>query len=79
MKRAAVALFVLLTACAKKPTSWDKTEVMIPMRDGIKLQHAGLTRRKMRPASCLCSSSDLLMAGPMVDRSAPLRLATNNG
>jgi hypothetical protein len=38
MKRAAVALFVVLAACTKKdPANWDKTEVMIPMRDGVRL------------------------------------------
>jgi putative CocE/NonD family hydrolase len=38
---AAVSTFLLLclagASCAKTPTAWDKTEVMIPVRDGVKL------------------------------------------
>jgi putative CocE/NonD family hydrolase len=38
MKRAAVVLFVSLAACRPKdPANWDKTETMIPMRDGVRL------------------------------------------
>ena len=37
MKPAALVLFGLLAACTKVPTAWDKTETMIPMRDGIRL------------------------------------------
>src|SRR5487761_2086687 len=37
MKRAAVVLFLSLAACTKTPSAWNKTEVMIPMRDGVRL------------------------------------------
>jgi hypothetical protein len=39
MKRAALILLCrVLAACTKKaPATWDKTEVMIPMRDGVRL------------------------------------------
>jgi putative CocE/NonD family hydrolase len=38
MKRAAVILFIVLAGCAKnEPSAWDKTDVMIPARDGVKL------------------------------------------
>lgn len=37
MKRAAVVLLLCLGACTKTPSAWNKTEVMIPMRDGVRL------------------------------------------
>ena len=37
MKRAAAFAFVLLSACSKSDPAWNKTEVMIPMRDGVRL------------------------------------------
>src|SRR5713226_9881120 len=38
MKRLAIAFCVLLAGCQKqKPSTWDKTEVMIPARDGARL------------------------------------------
>jgi uncharacterized protein len=38
MKRAALLCCLLLCGCARKESSqWDKTEVMIPARDGVKL------------------------------------------
>jgi uncharacterized protein len=37
MKRAAFVCCLLLAGCAKKDSTWDKTEVMIPARDGVKL------------------------------------------
>ncbi len=38
MKLAALLGFVLLAGCTKKgPSEWDKTDVMIPARDGVKL------------------------------------------
>jgi uncharacterized protein len=38
MKPAAFLPLILLAACTQKdPTNWDKTETMIPMRDGIRL------------------------------------------
>jgi len=37
MKRAALAVFLLLAGCTKQPTEWIKTDVMIPARDGVKL------------------------------------------
>jgi putative CocE/NonD family hydrolase len=38
MNRAAFLLLLSLAACTKQaPSTWDKTEVMIPMRDGIRL------------------------------------------
>jgi putative CocE/NonD family hydrolase len=37
MKRAALIFFLVLAGCAKKPAEWDKLDVMIPARDGVKL------------------------------------------
>jgi len=38
MRPTTLALFILLTSCSKSdPTSYSKTELMIPMRDGIRL------------------------------------------
>jgi uncharacterized protein len=37
MKPAAFLLLIVLSSCTQKPTAWDKTEVMIPMRDGVRL------------------------------------------
>lgn len=38
MKVAAVLGCLMLVGCVKKePAAWDKTEVMIPARDGVKL------------------------------------------
>jgi putative CocE/NonD family hydrolase len=37
MKRWALASVLLLSACSKKSSEWDKTDVMIPARDGVKL------------------------------------------
>src|SRR5580692_7879501 len=38
MKRAVLMIIVVLAGCAKKqPSAWDKTEVMISARDGVKL------------------------------------------
>ena len=32
-----VSGFLMLAGCAKQPSNWDKTEVMIPARDGVRL------------------------------------------
>jgi putative CocE/NonD family hydrolase len=37
MKRAALAAVLLLAGCTKQPTEWNKIDVMIPVRDGVKL------------------------------------------
>ena len=38
MKPAAFLLLVLLSSCTQTaPAAWDKTEIMIPMRDGVRL------------------------------------------
>jgi putative CocE/NonD family hydrolase len=37
MKPFVIACCLALAACAKKPAEWTKTEVMIPVRDGVKL------------------------------------------
>ncbi|HEY6394966.1 MAG TPA: CocE/NonD family hydrolase, partial [Candidatus Binataceae bacterium] len=46
MKRVALAGFLLLAGCAKKqPSAWDKTDVMIPARDGMRLHTLIFTPR----------------------------------
>lgn len=37
MKRIAIVLCLFLAGCARKPAAWDKLDVMIPARDGVKL------------------------------------------
>jgi uncharacterized protein len=37
MKIAALVLCLLLAGCAKHDSAWDRTEAMIPARDGVKL------------------------------------------
>src|ERR1041385_6188290 len=37
MKRCLLAFCLLLAACSKQPTEWNRTEAMIPARDGVKL------------------------------------------
>lgn len=37
MKRVALLCCVILAGCSQKQTAWDKQEVMIPTRDGVKL------------------------------------------
>ena len=38
MKPVAFLLVLLLSSCTQTaPAAWDKTEIMIPMRDGVRL------------------------------------------
>src|ERR1043165_3368110 len=37
MKRGALATVLLLAGCSRQPPEFDRTEVMIPMRDGARL------------------------------------------
>ncbi|MBZ5603426.1 MAG: CocE/NonD family hydrolase [Acidobacteriia bacterium] len=37
MKRVLIAALLVLAGCSKSPTDWNRTEVMIPMRDGVRL------------------------------------------
>ncbi len=37
MRYTLAAVVLLLAGCSKRPAGWDKTEVMIPVRDGVRL------------------------------------------
>jgi predicted acyl esterase len=37
MKSVLFGAFLLLAGCAKEPSAWTRTDVMIPARDGVRL------------------------------------------